>query len=54
MPYIRPLLIVIFGTVIWVKDINGFLPSYAIAIGCYIYGGARSYFLFKKSNNSQL
>ena len=54
MPYIRPLLIVIFGTIIWVKDINGFLPGYVIAIGCYIYGAVRSYFLYKKSNNSDV
>jgi hypothetical protein len=49
MPYVRPLIFVIFGTVILVKDINnGFIPAYAVFVGCVIYAVLRAYFVYKK------
>jgi hypothetical protein len=48
MPYVRPLIFIIFGTVIYIQDINGFVPAYAVLIGCYVYAAVRAYLIFKK------
>ena len=51
MPYIRPVIFAVFGTVILVQDINGFIPAYAVFIGCIIYAVTRAYFIYKKRND---
>ena len=52
MPYVRPLIFIIFGTVIYVKDINGIVPAYAVLIGCYTYAAGRAYFIFKQQKEA--
>ena len=53
MPYVRPLMFIIFGTVIYMKNINGFVPAYAVLIGCYVYAGFRTYFIYKKQKEEK-
>jgi hypothetical protein len=48
MRYIRPIIFVVFGTVILVKDINGFVPAYVVFLGCLAYALFRAYLIYKK------
>jgi len=50
LPYLRPALFFVFGTIIWVKQINAFMPAWSIAILCYVYGGVRGYFVWKDAS----
>ena len=53
MPYIRPVIFIVFGTVILVRDINGFIPAYAVFIGCICYALGRAYFIYKKEKSGR-
>ncbi|MDB4835440.1 hypothetical protein OAH12_02515 [Cyclobacteriaceae bacterium] len=53
LPYVRPLIIVVFGLTIWIRGIETFVPSWVTFVLCLIYGGVRTYFVWKKNQISE-
>lgn len=48
-PYLRPLVIVVFGLIIWYRKLDTFVDAWVIGCLCLAYGLLRAFFVWKKS-----
>ena len=52
-PYLRPMIIIIFGLIIWFRKIDAFIDSWLIACICFVYGILRAYFVYRKQSSNK-
>lgn len=52
-PYLRPIIIIVFGLIIWIRKIDTFIDSWLIASMCLVYGLLRAYFVYRKQSDDR-
>ena len=52
-PYLRPIIIIIFGLIIWFRQLDTFVDAWVIRCICFVYGFLRAYLVYRKRSDNK-